>query len=109
MPTYAYKCKNCDHQFDMRQRYNDDPLVDCPRCDGNVRRIISRVGLVFKGSGFYVTDNRNGTGNGSANGKGKKEASEEQKNKKETEVESSSVSKKGGTDAKAPPDAAAAT
>ncbi len=60
MPTYSYKCNNCNHQFDQRQRMSDNPLTECPECNGRIRRVVSSVGIVFKGSGFYVTDNRNG-------------------------------------------------
>jgi putative FmdB family regulatory protein len=66
MPTYTYRCKECGHQFDQRQRMSDDPLTICPVCEGEIRRVVSSVGVVFKGSGFYVTDNR---GKNSANGK----------------------------------------
>lgn len=66
MPTYTYRCNECGHQFDQRQRMSDDPLTICPSCDGSIRRVVSSVGVVFKGSGFYVTDNR---GKNSANGK----------------------------------------
>lgn len=62
MPTYRYKCTKCDHEFDARQRMSDDPLTECPVCDGKVRRVVGSVGIVFKGSGFYVTDHRNGSG-----------------------------------------------
>ena len=69
MPLYIYKCNQCLHQFEARQRYSDDPLIECPRCDeGQVRRIISSVGVVFKGSGFYVTDSRNGKTSSLPNG-----------------------------------------
>jgi putative FmdB family regulatory protein len=66
MPIYTYRCRKCDHTFERNQRMTDAPLSDCPACDGAVRRVINSVGVVFKGSGFYVTDNRNG--NGKANG-----------------------------------------
>ena len=58
MPIYVYQCDTCGLAFEHRQRMADNPLVDCPECDGHVRRIIQPVGIVFKGSGFYVTDNR---------------------------------------------------
>lgn len=61
MPTYTYRCNECEHEFDVRQRFSDDPLTECPSCEGEVRRVVNSVGIVFKGSGFYVTDNRNGT------------------------------------------------
>ncbi|MDX1687452.1 MAG: FmdB family zinc ribbon protein [Candidatus Promineifilaceae bacterium] len=61
MPTYVYKCEDCEHTFEAHQRFSDDPLTDCPSCDtGEVRRVINNVGVVFKGSGFYITDSRNG-------------------------------------------------
>jgi putative FmdB family regulatory protein len=58
--------------FEARQRMSDDPLSDCPNCDEEaLRRVINSVGIVFKGSGFYVTDNRNGkNGAVSSNGSG---------------------------------------
>ncbi len=60
MPSYSYRCRDCDHVFDIRQRMTDDPLEECPKCGGFVRRVINSVGVVFKGKGFYVTDNRRG-------------------------------------------------
>jgi putative FmdB family regulatory protein len=54
-----------DHEFQVRQRMVDDPLTECAICGGPVRRVVSSVGVVFKGSGFYVTDNRSSSvGNG---------------------------------------------
>lgn len=68
MPTYNYKCTNCDNRFEARQRFSDDPLTECPVCHGFVRRVITPVSVVFKGSGFYVTDNKSSV-NGAVNGK----------------------------------------
>lgn len=60
MPTYAYRCKSCLHEFEEFQKFSDDPLVECPSCKQNTLvRIISGSGLVFKGSGFYLTDYKN--------------------------------------------------
>lgn len=58
MPTYAYRCNDCGHEFEVRQRMADDPLTECPNCAGTIRRVVTSVGVVFKGSGFYITDNR---------------------------------------------------
>ena len=60
MPTYTYRCNNCDNQFDVRQRMTDDPLTDCQNCEtkNSLRKVLNSVGIVFKGSGFYVTDSR---------------------------------------------------
>ena len=58
MPTYSYRCDACGNRFDAVQRFSDDPLRDCPACAGSVRRVIHPVGVVFKGSGWYITDSR---------------------------------------------------
>ncbi len=58
MPIYVYQCETCGITFERRQRMSESPLVDCPECGGNVHRVIQPVGIVFKGAGFYVTDNR---------------------------------------------------
>lgn len=59
MPTYEYKCKDCGYQFEKVQRMVDDPLTDCPECAGALKRLIGAgAGLLFKGSGFYITDYR---------------------------------------------------
>lgn len=58
MPTYEYSCRNCGAHFDAWQKITDDPIEVCPTCGGSVHRIVFPVGLMFKGSGFYSTDNR---------------------------------------------------
>lgn len=62
MPTYSYRCAECGNQFDQYQKFSDDPLSECPTCAGKVRRVIQPVGVVFKGSGWYVTDSRGSNG-----------------------------------------------
>lgn len=58
MPTYEYKCPKCG-KFEFYQSIKDDPLASCPTCGSEVKRLISNnVNIIFKGSGFYVTDNR---------------------------------------------------
>ena len=56
MPTYVYGCKNCNHEFEVIQKMSDEPLKECPECKSVIRRLICPVGIVFKGSGFYVND-----------------------------------------------------
>lgn len=59
MPTYEYKCKDCGYEFEQFQNMSDKPLKKCPKCEGKVERIIGAGGgLIFKGSGFYITDYR---------------------------------------------------
>lgn len=57
MPTYEYECTKCSHKFEEFQNITDKALIHCPKCKGNLRRIISGgAGIIFRGSGFYVTD-----------------------------------------------------
>ena len=59
MPTYEYKCRKCQHEFEEFQSISAEPVKICPECKGQVERIISGgVGLIFKGSGFYITDSK---------------------------------------------------
>ena|GEM_PF-2107336 len=58
MPTYAYACTACSHRFEAVQTFTDASLTECPECAGRLRKLFSSVGVVFKGSGFYRTDNR---------------------------------------------------
>ena len=63
MPTYTYRCENCGHQFDIFQHFTDDTLTECPECGKQtLHKVYSPVGIVFKGSGFYSTDNRSPSG-----------------------------------------------
>jgi putative FmdB family regulatory protein len=59
MPTYEYECQKCHHRFDLFQSIKDAPKKTCPKCRGRVKRLFGTgAGLIFKGSGFYVTDYR---------------------------------------------------
>jgi putative FmdB family regulatory protein len=58
MPVYVYKCDACGQVFERKQAVTEGPLSDCPECEGRVRRVFQPVGIVFKGSGWYVTDHR---------------------------------------------------
>ncbi len=60
MPTYVYHCESCDSNFEKVQKFSDDPLTSCEcGAEGTVRRVLQPVGIVFKGSGWYITDSRN--------------------------------------------------
>ncbi|MDR7169774.1 putative FmdB family regulatory protein [Nocardia kruczakiae] len=65
MPTYSYQCTQCGDKFDIVQSFSDDALTTCEKCDGKLRKLFNSVGIVFKGSGFYRTDSRNGSSSAS--------------------------------------------
>jgi putative FmdB family regulatory protein len=58
VPTYSYACTDCGNRFDAVQAFSDDALTSCPKCSGRLRKLFGKVGVVFKGSGFYRTDSR---------------------------------------------------
>lgn len=58
MPTYGYQCNACNHTFEVFQKITDEPLQECEKCGGEVRRLLYPVGIVFKGSGFHINDYR---------------------------------------------------
>ena len=66
MPTYHYRCSDCNHSFDFFQKFADDSLTECPECSGPIRRVVQPVGVVFKGSGWYVNDSRSSKNSTSA-------------------------------------------
>jgi putative FmdB family regulatory protein len=69
VPTYEYRCKDCDHELEVVQSFSDAALTECPVCGGNLRKVFGNVGITFKGSGFYKTDSRATSGNGSKSDK----------------------------------------
>jgi putative FmdB family regulatory protein len=70
MPTYEYVCPKCAHEFEHFQSMRDEPLKKCPKCrkPGVKRRVGGGAGLIFKGTGFYITDYKNKTGGESKSG-----------------------------------------
>jgi len=76
MPIYEYECEQCGVRFERLQRMTDASLTDCPECHGHIHRVMQPVGVIFKGSGFYVTDNRGKSSTGIPAPKHKEETSE---------------------------------
>ena len=68
MPTYSYKCKKCEHAFDVQQSFSDDALTKCPTCGGDLVKVFGNVGVTFKGSGFYKTDSASSSGSAGKTG-----------------------------------------
>jgi putative FmdB family regulatory protein len=58
MPIYTYECEECGVRFDARQKFTDAPVTECPECGSHTHRVPQAVGIVFKGSGWYVTDSK---------------------------------------------------
>jgi putative FmdB family regulatory protein len=99
MPIYTYRCENCGVQFDRRQKFSDDPLIVCPDCEQEtLRKVFQPVGIVFKGSGFYSTDNRSSsrsTINSPKSSDGKEKSSgDKETTKKESKDKASTSSDK---------------
>ncbi len=102
MPTYQYACTACGHQLEAVQSFSDDPLSECPECEGRLRKVYSAVGVVFKGSGFYRTDSRNGgkTGGASKPAETKSESKTDTKSETKTETRSEKKSDSSSTSSK---------
>ncbi len=83
MPTYEYECLECRHRFEVFQKINENPVAKCVKCKGKVKRLIGAgSGIIFKGSGFYITDYKKGaSSNGNGDGKAKKESPAVEKTK----------------------------
>ena len=62
MPIYEYECTCCPSRFELKRSFSEDRPVCCPKCGGDVARVFSSVPVIFKGSGFYVTDSRGNRG-----------------------------------------------
>ncbi len=95
MPTYQYTCTECGEPLEVVQKFTDAALTACAACGGRLRKVFSPVGIVFKGSGFYRTDSRNGS---SATAPAAKE-----KSSSESSSSSDSSSSNGSGDKKAEP------
>jgi len=97
MPTYEYRCKSCGHQLEVQQAFTDEPLTECPECQGALRKVYGNVGISFKGSGFYKNDARSGSGSSSS-----KATSSTDSSSSSTAGESSSTPAKTDKTEKAP-------
>ena len=95
MPIYTYRCENCGVQFERQQKFSDDPLKRCPECSKNaLRKVYLPVGIVFKGSGFYATDNRSPSGSKSKKTKSGESTSSSSESSPKSENSKSETKKK---------------
>ena len=76
MPTYEYACKDCGEHLEVVQSFKDAPLTECGRCGGTLRKVFSAAGIIFKGSGYYVTDSRKAGSGGSSDGNSSSQSSD---------------------------------
>ena len=100
MPTYSYACTECDNKFDMVQAFSDDALTECPKCEGRLRKLFGKVGVVFKGSGFYRTDSREAaksSSNGSAKSSSEDSSSSSSSSEKKSDSSKSDSSGSGSS------------
>ena len=98
MPTYQYACTACGHQLEAVQSFSDEPLTDCPACEGRLRKLFNSVGIVFKGSGFYRTDSRSaGSDTASSTSASKSGTSDSSSSGSTTSTSSSSGTSSGST------------
>lgn len=104
MPTYSYACTECANRFDSVQAFSDDALTECPQCSGRLRKLFGKVGVVFKGSGFYRTDSRESTktsSNGSAKSSSESTSSSEKSSSSSSDSSSSASSSSASSSAPA--------
>ncbi|NJP89577.1 FmdB family transcriptional regulator [Nonomuraea sp. FMUSA5-5] len=92
MPTYQYACNDCGEQLEVVQKFTDDALTVCPKCQGNLRKVFSAVGIVFKGSGFYKTDNRSSSSTSSSSTSSSSSSSSKSGESKSSDSSSSTTS-----------------
>ncbi len=98
MPTYAYRCPSCGHDYDKFQKISDRTAAKCPECGTRGERVITGgAGFVFKGSGFYITDYKR-KGNEKGEGKGESEKLEKKEKKKKDKKSSEKPPKSPGAD-----------
>lgn len=95
MPVYTYRCDNCGVQFERHQTFTDTPLKTCPECrKKTLRKVITPTKIIFKGSGFYATDNKSPSGESNSTKAGKKEEKAEGKSESKAESKSETKSEK---------------
>ncbi len=93
MPTYVYACKECDDRLEVVQKMSDPPLTECPKCSGDLRKVLFPPAVVYKGSGFYTTDYKNGGRKSESASESSSSSSTESSAKTETKSETAAPKK----------------
>lgn len=97
MPIYEYKCKECGHSFEIIQKVDEAPKTVCSECNGELYKVISTSGLIFKGSGWYITDYSNKLKDSKNEKKGTKPAETNKAETKKTEAPAKAEHVKSGS------------
>jgi putative FmdB family regulatory protein len=103
VPIYGYRCNTCGAEVEKRQSFTDAPLTTCESCGGSLRRLLHPVGIVFKGSGFYNTDNRKAAAGTNGDGAKSSENGESGKTATESKPAASTSSSESSTSTTPPP------
>jgi putative FmdB family regulatory protein len=98
MPTYEYACRDCGEHLEVVQSFKDDPLTQCPSCTGELRKVFSAAGIIFKGSGWHIKDYAS-TGSSSSSGSSSKDAETSGSSSKDAATSGSSSGSDGSSDA----------
>ena len=110
MPTYEYACRSCGEHLEVVQSFRDDPLTECPACQGQLRKVFSAAGIIFKGSGWHVKDyasssSRASGGSGSSGERSSSEGDSGGSSDSERSSDSKSAESKSGSSSSSSSDA----
>jgi len=94
MPTYEYACRSCEEHFEVVQSFKDDPLTQCPSCAGELRKVFSAAGIIFKGSGWHIKDYANSSRSSAGSDTSKGEGSSDSKSTDKSDSKSTDKSDK---------------
>jgi putative FmdB family regulatory protein len=97
MPTYEYRCKDCGEHLEVVQSFRDDPLTECPRCSGTLKKVFQPIGIAFRGTGFYKTDSRSSSSRSSSSANGSSTTSEKAGTSSDSGSSSSDSSSSGSS------------
>ena len=100
MPIYEYECQQ-GHRFELRQGFHDDPAKECVECQQPVRRLLSPAGIIFKGSGWYITDSRSSSSRSESNDGASTKSETPSETKSETKSEAKPAASESKSEAKA--------
>jgi putative FmdB family regulatory protein len=98
MPTYEYRCRDCGEALEVVQSFTDDPLAECPACEGSLKKVFAPPSISFKGDGFYKTDSRSGSSKKGGSTSSKDSDSSSDSSSKESSSDSSSSGDKTSSD-----------